>query len=162
MDKQAILNLLDARGIRYEVAAHEAVWHMGALAACGVPHLDRIAKNLLLRDDKKQQYFLVSIWGEKRLDLKAFRQVHGTRPLTFASDADLARLLALTPGSVTPFGLLNAVPGAVAWFLDAAFLGGDGLIGVHPNDNTATVFLTAADLVALLEEQGHPVEVCTF
>ena len=73
MDKQAILNLLDARGVRYEMAAHEAVYHMGALAACGVPHLDRIAKNLLLRNDKKWQYFLVSLWGEKRLDLKALR-----------------------------------------------------------------------------------------
>lgn len=162
MDKQAILNLLETRGIHCEVAEHEAVWHMGALAACGVPHLDRIAKNLLLRDDKKQHYFLVSIRGEKRLDLRVFRQTHGTRPLTFASDADLARLLALTPGSVTPFGLLNAAPGAVAWSLDEAFFAGDGLIGVHPNDNTATVFLAAADLVALLEEQGHQVEVCGF
>lgn len=162
MDKQAILNLLDARGIRYEVAAHEAVYHMGALAASGVPHLDRIAKNLLLRDDKKQQYFLVSIWGEKRLDLKAFRQAHGTRPLSFASDADLARLLALTPGSVTPFGLLNAAPGTVTWCLDEDLLAGDGLIGVHPNDNTATVFLQSTDLVACLREAGHTVEVCAF
>lgn len=162
MDKQAILNLLDARGVRYEMAAHEAVYHMGALAACGVPHLDRIAKNLLLRNDKKWQYFLVSLWGEKRLDLKAFRAAQGTRPLSFASDADLARLLALTPGSVTPFGLLNAAPGTVTWCLDEDLLAGDGLIGVHPNDNTATVFLQSTDLVACLREAGHTVEVCAF
>ena len=91
MDKTQVLALLDARGISYELAEHEAVFHMGALAEAGVPHLDRIAKNLLLRDDKKRAFFLVSVWGEKRLDLKAFRKAHGTRPLTFASDDDLQR-----------------------------------------------------------------------
>lgn len=162
MDKSEVLAWLEARGTAYELAEHAAVYHMGALAAAGVPHLDRIAKNLLLRDDKKRQYFLVSLWGEKRLDLKAFRAAHGTRPLTFASDADLARLLALTPGSVTPFGLLSAAPGTVTWFLDEDFFAGDGLIGIHPNDNTATVFLQAADLVACLREAGHTLEVCAF
>ena len=73
MDKTQVLALLDARGISYELAEHEAVFHMGALAEAGVPHLDRIAKNLLLRDDKQRAYFLVSVWGEKRLDLKAVR-----------------------------------------------------------------------------------------
>lgn len=77
MDKTQVLALLDARGISYELAEHEAVFHMGALAEAGVPHLDRIAKNLLLRDDKKRAFFLVSVWGEKRLDLKAFRKAHG-------------------------------------------------------------------------------------
>lgn len=162
MDKTQVLALLDARGISYELAEHEAVFHMGALAEAGVPHLDRIAKNLLLRDDKKRAFFLVSVWGEKRLDLKAFRKAHGTRPLTFASDEDLSRLLALTPGSVTPLGLLNAAPESVRWFIDADFFSGEGIIGVHPNDNTATIFLTAADLVDLLRSEGHSVEVSAF
>lgn len=159
MDKTQVLALLDARGISYELAEHEAVFHMGALAEAGVPHLDRIAKNLLLRDDKKRAFFLVSVWGEKRLDLKAFRRTHGTRPLTFASDDDLARLLALAPGSVTPLGLLNSVPGQVRWFIDEDFFSGEGIIGVHPNDNTATIFLAATALVALLRSAGHNVEV---
>lgn len=119
-------------------------------------------KNLLLRDDKKRAFFLVSVWGEKRLDLKAFRKAHGTRPLTFASDEDLSRLLALTPGSVTPLGLLNAAPESVRWFIDADFFSGEGIIGVHPNDNTATIFLTAADLVDLLRSEGHSLEVTTL
>lgn len=162
MDKNDVLALCDARGIAYEIACHEAVFHMGALAEKGVPHLERIAKNLLLRDDKKRCYYLVSVKGETHLDLKAFRRLYETRPLTFASDDDLLRLLALTPGSVTPLGLLNAAAGSVQWFVDAAFFAGDGLIGVHPNDNTATIFLKVTDLVSLLESFGHTAVVARF
>ena len=35
MDKTQVLALLDARGISYELAEHEAVFHMGALAEAG-------------------------------------------------------------------------------------------------------------------------------
>lgn len=160
MDKDAVLTLLDASGIAYELVLHEAVYHMGELT--GVPHLERIAKNLLLRDDKKQHYYLLSVWGDKRLDLKAFRRTHHTRPLTFANDDDLERLLALAPGSVSPFGLLNDADARVPWFVDEEFFAGSGRIGVHPNDNTATLFLAVADIVALLRAKGHCVEVTTF
>ena len=41
--------------------------------------------------------------------------------------------------------------------LDAAF--GDGLIGVHPNDNTASVWLKAPDMVKVIEEHGNTVNI---
>ena len=33
------------------------------------------------------------------------------------------------------------------------------LIGVHPNDNTATVWMKTADLIRLIEEHGNMVRV---
>ena len=42
-------------------------------------------------------------------------------------------------------------------FLDSDF-GEDDLIGVHPNENTATVWLKAGDLVRLIREHGNEVE----
>ena len=59
----------------------------------------------------------------------------------------------LTPGAVTPLGLLNDKAGKVYFYLDVDFKG--HLIGVHPNDNTATVWLLADDLMKLLREEGH-------
>jgi Ala-tRNA(Pro) deacylase len=44
-------------------------------------------------------------------------------------------------------------------YLDAAFFAEPGLIGVHPNDNTATVWLRADDLAALIREHGNPVHI---
>lgn len=40
-----------------------------------------------------------------------------------------------------------------------AFFAEPGLIGVHPNDNTATVWLRADDLAALIREHGNPVHI---
>ena len=65
--------------------------------------------------------------------------------------------LELSPGAVTPLGLLNDEERKVTLYLDAAFCG--GLIGVHPNDNTATVWLKVADLVMLIENHGNTVHV---
>ena len=97
---------------------------------------------------------LLSLKGEGHLDLKAFQKSQGLRRLSLASPADLAAFLQLAPGSVTPFGLLNDARHRVEFFLDRRFLEGAGRIGIHPNENTATVWLAARDLLRLLEEQG--------
>ena len=46
------------------------------------------------------------------------------------------------------------------FYLDRDFEG--GRIGVHPNDNTATVWLKAEDLVKIIEEAGNPVHVVSI
>ena len=157
MNRSDVLALLKSRGIPFELVEHKAVYNMADLAEIALPHPEADAKNLFVRDDKRQSFYLITVKGEKRVDLKAFRHAPGTRPLSFASDEELAALLALTPGSVTPLGLLNDETRRVALFIDEA-LEGDGLIAVHPSDNTATVWLKTADLITLLRERGHFVE----
>ena len=101
---------------------------------------------------------MLTVCGDKRVDLKSFRKAHNTRPLSFASSQDLEELLQLTPGAVTPLGLLNDASHRVQLFLDADFLSDEVLISVHPNDNTASIWLKTIDLVKMLEEYGC--EVC--
>lgn len=71
----------------------------------------------------------------------------------------MQEILGLIPGAVTPFGLLNDEACKVHFYIDRDFWQGSGLIGVHPNDNTATVWLKAEDLVALLREHGTTVDI---
>jgi len=40
-------------------------------------------------------------------------------------------------------------------------MAGEGRIGVHPNDNTATVWMQAKDLIKLIKEHGNEVHVIT-
>ena len=157
MNKREIYNLLSARNIWHEVTEHKAVYNMAEVAEFHLPYPEADAKNLFLRDDKKHNYYLITVKGDKRIDLKTFRQQHGTRILTFASDQDLMDMLGLIPGAVTPLGLLNDWEHRVTFFLDKSFLEGSDLIGVHPNDNTATVWLKAQDLLQLLENNGTQV-----
>ena len=162
MNKQEIYDLLQEKGLWFEVTEHPAVYNMAELAEIPLPYPEADAKNLFVRDDKKRNYYLITVKGDKRVDLKAFRAAQQTRPLSFASAEDLQRLLALTPGSVTPLGLLNDEARTVQLFLDEDLCHGAGLVGVHPNDNTATVWMKTADLMMLLREHGTRVSFVPF
>lgn len=157
MNKQEIYDYLNSRGIRYEITEHGAVYNMEDLSSVALPYPEADAKNIFVRDDKKRNYYLITVKGDTRVDLKEFRRWHGTRNLSFASADDLSTILGLIPGAVTPLGLLNDKESSVQFFLDRSFLDAPGLIGVHPNDNTATVWIKTDDLIRLIEEHGNPV-----
>ena len=157
MNKEETYQYLTDHGVAYEVTEHQAVFNMEELGAVELPYPEWDAKNLFVRDDKKRNYYLITVRGDKRVDLKEFRRRQGLRPLTFAGPEDLLAILGLTPGSVTPLGVLNDGEHRVHVYLDAEFAGHK--IGVHPNDNTATVWLAAEDLARLLREHGAQVDV---
>ena len=157
MTKQEIYDYLTAQGISYEITEHEAVFNMAELDSVSLPYPDCDAKNLFVRDDKKRNYYLITVKGDKRVDLKEFRKKYGLRPLSFASADELMAVMGLIPGAVTPLGILNDEEHKVTFYLDSAFMG--GLAGIHPNDNTATVWLKAEDLVELVKKHGNAVNV---
>ena len=157
MKKAEIYQYLTGKGISYEVTEHGAVYNMEDLAAMDLPYPDSDAKNLFVRDDKKRNYYLITVKGEKRVNLKEFRKAHGLRNLSFASPDDLMAIMGLIPGAVTPLGLLNAEEKKVIFYLDQELE--DSLIGVHPNDNNATVWMQSKDLMMLLKEHGTEVNV---
>ena len=157
MTKQETYDYLTAQGIGYQITEHEAVFNMAELDSVALPYPDRDAKNLFVRDDKKRNYYLITVKGDKRVDLKEFRKKHGLRPLSFASADELMAVMGLVSGAVTPLGILNDEERKVTFYFDAEFMG--GLAGVHPNDNTATVWLKAEDLVELVKKHGNAVNV---
>lgn len=157
--KKEILTLLQQYHIPYEITEHRAVYTMEQLSLVFLPYPEDDAKNLFIRDDKKRSFYLITIKGNHRLDLKAFRRQEKTRPLSMASASDLGRLLNLVPGSVTPLGLLNDKSHEVMFYLDRTFLEGSGRIGIHPNDNHATLWISVEDLIRLLKSQGIPVHL---
>ncbi|MGN0599259.1 MAG: prolyl-tRNA synthetase associated domain-containing protein [Oscillospiraceae bacterium] len=157
MTKEETCAFLKEKGIEFEAVEHKAVFNMSELDSVELPHLDWEAKNLFIRDDKKSNYYLISVKGDKRVDLKDFRSKHGLRRLSFASPEELFEIMKLTPGSVTPLGLLEDSECRVKFFLDAEFEG--GMIGIHPNDNTATVYLKAEDVMRIIREHGNEAEL---
>ena len=160
MNKAEIYRFLTEHKISYEVTEHEAVYSMDELNSVDLPYPEWDAKNLFVRDDKKQNYYLITVCGNKRVNLKEFRKAHGLRNLSFASPDDLMKIMGLVPGSVSPFGLLNDSERRVHFFLDDDFSG--NLIGIHPNDNTATVWLQSDDLIKLIAEHGNEVEAAAL
>ena len=162
MDKTDVYSFLEKLGIWYEITEHKAVYNMGEMAEVELPYPDSDAKNLFVRDDKKKNFYLITVKGDKRVDLKEFRRQSSTRALSFASKDDLESILKLIPGAVTPFGLLNDDEKKVKFYIDRGFLSGDGIIGVHPNDNNATVWLRAEDMIKIIEGHGNTVIIADF
>lgn len=159
MNKQDIYSFLNEQNIQCEIQEHEAVYNMEELSAVELLHPEDDAKNLFVRDDKKRNYYLITVKGDKRVNLKEFQQNNNTRKLSFASENDLMSIMSLIPGAVTPLGLLNDSECKVQFYLDRDFLDGNALIGVHPNDNTATVWLKTSDLIEIIEQHGNSVHI---
>ena len=156
MNKNEIYDYLNKKNIKYEITNHEAVYTMEELSNIYVPYPEGNAKNLFLKDDKKKHYYLITVKGDKRVDLKEFRNKNNTRPLSFTSSNDLFNKMKLTPGSVTPLGLLNNEDKDIIYFIDRYFFD-NNIIGVHPNDNTATIWLNPNDLIEIIKEHGNQV-----
>ncbi|MBQ9325103.1 MAG: prolyl-tRNA synthetase associated domain-containing protein [Clostridia bacterium] len=150
MNRVETLALLDACGFVYEVTEHSAVYTMLEAAQYPMPYPEADAKNLFLKDDRAH-FYMLTVQGDRHVDLKRFRKAQGLRNLRFASEDDMAQVLQLHPGAVTPLGLLNDAEHCVILYLDDAL--GD-TIGVHPNDNTATVWMRTEDLITMLQAHG--------
>ena len=157
--KQEIYRLLSEKGVWYEITEHKAVYNMDEVADIDLPYPEAECKNLFVRDKKKREYYLISVKGDKRVNLKKFREKYNTKPLGFASEEDLMNILGLIPGAVTPLGLLNDTDRKVVLYLDQDFFKGEHLIGVHPNDNTATVWMRADDLTDIIRAYNNDVVI---
>ena len=159
MNKQEIYDFIKSRDIWHEITEHESVFNMEELSKIEVLYPEYDAKNLFVRDDKKRNYYLITIKGNKRIDLKEFQKNNNTRNLSFASTNDLMNIMGLKHGAVTPLGLLNDKELKVKFYIDKECMKDKHIIGVHPNDNTATIWLKVEDLIEIIQEHGNEVYV---
>ena len=95
MNRADILSLLEEENIPYEMEEHPAVNNMEELHGISLRYPEDDAKNLFVRDDRKRNYYLITIRGDKKADLKKIRREENTRALSFASDSDLQAILEL-------------------------------------------------------------------
>jgi Ala-tRNA(Pro) deacylase len=118
-------------------------------------------KNLFLRNKKGNHHYLVIVGVDKRVDLKELVKVIGDDRLSFGSAERLMEKLGLTPGSVSPFGLLHSGSRDVEVIIDTPLRGAEKLL-FHPNINTATLTVSFADLEKFLKARGNRVRFLVF
>ena len=158
MDNEARLYAeLEARGIAYELAEHHAVYTVDESRELNASLPGAHTKNLFLRDND-DRFWLVTVPGEIRVNLKALPVTIGSKRLSFGKAEDLLRLLGLKPGSVTPLGAINDTAGEVQVVLDRD-LSEAATVWVHPLRNTASLGLGGCDLVELLTGCDHKPQI---
>lgn len=111
-------------------------------------------KNLLLRNKKGTTHYLIIVESSKRVDIGPLTTKLGEDRLSFASPERLAKHLGLTPGSVSPFGLLHAGSRDVRVVVDADLRQAEK-VAFHPNVNTATIVLAWSDFERFLHDRGN-------
>ncbi len=157
MSKEEIYLKLKELNIEYLKIDHIPIYTIDEANNLDIENKEYIAKNLFLRDDKKRNYYLLVVKSNKKIDLNDLKNKINSRRLSFASEIDLEKYLKLKKGSVTPLGVLNDVERKVKIIIDEDILK-EEIVGVHPNDNDATVFMKTKDLIRLIELNGNLVE----
>jgi Ala-tRNA(Pro) deacylase len=159
--EQSVQARLQDLGIAFTRHEHPAV----ATVEAATEHWAGIdathCKNLFLRNQKGNRHYLVVLTASKKADLRGVADQIGDGKLSFASPERLMTHLGLTPGSVSPFGLINDREHAVRVVLDGDFQTATRL-AFHPNINTATLTISAADFKKFLDACGNPIRHVTI
>src|SRR3989338_7254202 len=122
-----IQEFLEKNRIKYIVHTHKAVFtcEEADIHCKHVPGTP--GKNLFLKEDKGNQFFLVILPADKKLK--------------FANENELKEILGLTPGSVSPLGLLNDKEKKTRVIIDQEIWEAE-TVNFHPNINTESLEFT--------------------
>lgn len=151
--QEDLFAIFDRLGIAHSTLAHPPIFTVEE----GRAWHDRIpgvhCKNLFLKD-KKDRIWLVVMPGDKRAGLNRLEKRVQAARLSFASPELLWDVLGLTPGSVTPFGLINDRQRRVTVVVDEDIPKRES-VNFHPLHNAASTTLRSADLLRFMRALGY-------
>ena len=155
--KEKTLEVLDDLGIQYDIMQHRAAFTVRDMDELNLHLYGYGCKNLFVKNSAGKSFFLVVLGSDKRADLKKIQKQLGCSRLSFASEESLFEHLEITRGSVSPLAIINDRNNAVEVVIDQDLEGRDRL-GFHPNDNTATVWISFDALIKVIKYSGHDVQ----
>ena len=114
-------------------------------------------KNLFFRNHKGNKHFLVILHCDQVMNIHQIEKLLKQGKLSFASPERLMKYLGVTPGSVTPFGLINDHSNHVHLFIDENLLQAEK-VSFHPGINTASLIISRIDFERFLIHSGNSYE----
>ncbi len=109
--------------------------------------------NLFLKSTK-DELFLLTALESTPVGMSHLHKALGSARLSFGKPDLLLDALGVTPGSVTPFALINDEAQRVRFVLDEALLGFD-VLNFHPLENTATTAIARDGFLRFLAAIAH-------
>lgn len=116
-----------------------------------------LCKNLFFRNHKGNRHYLVIMDARHNMAIHDIEHKLHQGKLTFASPERMMKYLGVKPGSVSLFGLLNDANHDVTLFVDNE-LRHAAKVSFHPNDNTASLVISNADMMKFIENIGNAYE----
>jgi Ala-tRNA(Pro) deacylase len=153
-NKEVVYSYLKENKVDFTRSIHVPIYTIDELLQLDLSNKDKIPKNLFLRNDSGNQHYIVTIAQHKEVNLKELRKQIGSSRLGFASEERLMNYLKLKKGSVSPLGILNDDSKKVHVYLDQDLVNAQ-IIGVHPNENDETVWLSFQSIKEIVESHGN-------
>ena len=151
--RQDLFALLNQLGITTTTVEHVAVFTVEDARKVHGSIAGGHCKNLFCKDEKGVLWLIVAL-EDAHIDLKAAKDLIGSRRLSFGSPELLVEVLGVEPGSVTPFSLINDASARTNVVLDAAMMR-HAFLNFHPLKNDATTTISSTDLVTFIRATGH-------
>ncbi|RCX21082.1 Ala-tRNA(Pro) deacylase [Anaerobacterium chartisolvens] len=153
MPDKLILKVLEDLKIEYERVEHPPVFTVSEAKAFGSFEADG-CKNLFLYDKKADKHYLVVMLEDKKAHSNTIRKQVKARSLVFGSEEELKSLLGVTPGSVSPLGIVNDRDRVVTVLIDED-LPCCSKVCFHPNINTSTLIMKYSDFERFIQWCGN-------
>ncbi len=160
LQEQRVADRLNELGISFERVEHPAVFTVEEASEHWRGIDATHCKNLFLRNQKGSRHYLVILMHSKKADLRAVAEQIGDGKLSFGSPERLMTHLGVTPGSVSPFALINDAGRTVRVAIDRD-LRRAARVSFHPNVNTSTFVISLAHFERFLAACGNRVQYVT-
>lgn len=154
---EEVKEFLNKLNIKYDIVFHPAVFttedadkYIEGME--GVP-----SKTIFMAGKKDRNFYLFILDDSKRLDIKKINEIVGDK-LHFGKEEHLKEKMGLVPGMVSIFGLLNNKEHDIKIYVDKGLLN-EKKITFHPNDNTATIFISMSDMFKFLKSLDYKYEL---
>lgn len=164
--EKLLFDFLKTHNIPYKLFKHQPVFtcaeKLVLIDSNGIETLPGAhTKNLFLKDHKNNKFYLISMLQDKKLDLKTLGTMLNNARLSMGKPEELLTYLKLTPGAVSPFGLIFDTHNNVTLILDKDLLN-DKSINFHPLRNDMNVNLAINDFVVCMENMNHKPQIISI
>jgi Ala-tRNA(Pro) deacylase len=155
--QQQVYDYLNRLGIGFEYYEHPEAPTIEIAAQYYRGEGTTLCKNLFFRNHKGNRHYLVIMDSQHAMDIHDIEHRLHQGKLSFASPERMMKYLGVRPGSVSLFTLINDVNHEVTLFVDSQ-LKKTKKVSFHPNDNTASLVISNADMMKFIENTGNPYE----
>ena len=154
---EELIKLLSAKGYDYDFHEHRALFTVEDSNKLRGEIIGMHSKNLFLKN-KKNKFYLFSCEEFTNINLKTISKSLGLGNLSFAKSEYLLDLLGVSPGSVTPFALLNNPENNIDFYLEDK-LHESKYINFHPLTNTSTVTIKSHEFIEFMIENKKKIHI---
>lgn len=152
-----VYDFLDGLNIRYKTLKHPSAFTIEECHKVRDAVNAPVFKNLFLTNKQQTKFYLLVLPGEKIFKTKYLSSQINSARLSFAGEELMMKYLGVSPGSVTPMGLINDSDKEVIVLLDKD-IQQNPVFACHPCINSASVVLSLSDLTdRIIPATGHDI-----